>query len=84
MADHDDSTDTDMDSDTEHDPSDEDPSWELGDLLGKALTFMTQVCRLDVFPNTQPTIFHWCDFLHKPEPFLPSVVKRLASSRSNS
>ena len=84
MADHDDSTDTDMDSDAEHDASEEDPSWEPGDLLGKALAFVTQVRRLDVFPNTQPTIFHRCDFLRKPGPFLPSVVKRLASSRSNS
>ena len=46
MANHDDSNDTDMDSDTEHDPSEEDPSWEPGDLLRKALTFVTQVCRL--------------------------------------
>ena len=46
MADHDDSNDTDMDSDTEHDPSEEDPSWEPGDLLGKALAFVTQVRRL--------------------------------------
>ena len=84
MAEHDDSTDTDMDSDAEHDASEEDPSWELGDLLGKALAFVTQVRRLDVFPNTQPTIFHRCDFLHKPRPFLSSVVTRLASSQSNS
>ena len=46
MANHDDSNDTDMDSDTEHDPSEEDPSWKPGDLLGKALAFVTQVCRL--------------------------------------
>ena len=46
MADHDDSNDTDMDSDTEHDPSEEDPSWELGDLLRKALAFVMQVHRL--------------------------------------
>ena len=46
MANHDDFNDTDMDSNTEHDPSEEDPSWEPGDLLGKALTFVTQVCRL--------------------------------------